>query len=211
MPREWILNQAMNRWGLNKKHSVGPTSESIRICGPRAEEEWESFYYSNVRPREHLVELGKKLYVKITEVIACEVEEITEQDCIDYMRDVVIRRTFQGYQTEIRTVYGQLEQQLQTKIRPAPDEWDRLYGVDFFVEIQGRSIGIQIKPTSFDRMPEDYRWKEMQRAAHARFQEKYGGAVFTVFSVGGSEKKEIANAPEVTKNLTFKSLEYRSG
>ena len=67
-------------------------------------------------------DLGKKLYVKITEVIQSEVAEITEQDCIDYMIQLVIDRTFDGYTTEIQTIYGQLQNILGVKIEPAPDE-----------------------------------------------------------------------------------------
>lgn len=35
MAKEWILNMATNRWGLNKKNSVGPVSQWIRECGPK--------------------------------------------------------------------------------------------------------------------------------------------------------------------------------
>jgi len=34
MAKEWILNMATYRWGLNKKDSVGPVSSWIRECGP---------------------------------------------------------------------------------------------------------------------------------------------------------------------------------
>jgi hypothetical protein len=34
-----------------------------------------------------------------------------------------------GYWTEIKTIYGQLEQELGYKIEPAPDKWDRLFKV----------------------------------------------------------------------------------
>ncbi len=71
MAKEWILNQSMNRWGLNKKNSVGPVSELI----------------------------------------------------------------------------------LGVQIKPAPDDWDRLYNVDFFIEVKNKYIGIQIKPiTSIERL-----------------------------------------------------------
>jgi len=101
-----------------------------------------------VRPKEHIESLGKKLYIKITEVIQSEVEEITEQDCIDYISQLVIDRTFDGYMTEIKTIYGQLDKELGVKIEPAPDEWDRLYNVDFFIKIKEKYIGIQIKPVN---------------------------------------------------------------
>lgn len=148
MAKEWILNSAMNRFQLNFKRNVGPTSESIRQCAPKTVDEWRDYYFKNVRPREHIEELGRKLYVKITEVIHAEVQEITEQDCIEYMVQLVIERTFDGYMTEIKTIYGQLERDLQRKIEPASDEWDRLFNVDFFIRIKDKYIGIQIKPVN---------------------------------------------------------------
>jgi hypothetical protein len=50
---------------------------------------------------------------------------------LDYVHDVVIRRTFEGYVTEKKTIYEQLEERLGVEILPAPDEWDRRYNVDF--------------------------------------------------------------------------------
>ena len=47
--KEFVLNYAMNRWQLNFKKNVGPTSDSIRICNPSSYEEWCDYYYSNVR------------------------------------------------------------------------------------------------------------------------------------------------------------------
>ncbi|MCK4856353.1 MAG: MjaI family restriction endonuclease [candidate division Zixibacteria bacterium] len=201
MPKEWILNQAMNRWGLNKKRSVGPVSELIRKCHPKRLDDWRDFYYRNAYPESHLEELGRKLYVKITEVVQYEVAEVTEQHCIDYMKEVVIERTFAGYQTEIQTIYGQLQNQLGVPIKPAPDEWDRLYNVDFFVEVsKNKFLGIQIKPVSFEHTFEDHKWKEMQERSHRKFQDKFTGEVFTVFSARRAGKKEIQN-PEVVEEI----------
>jgi len=67
MPKEWILNQANMRWGLMKKSKVGAVSEEIRKCSPKTLDDWETYYYRNVKPKEHLEELGRRLYVKITE------------------------------------------------------------------------------------------------------------------------------------------------
>jgi hypothetical protein len=82
MPKEWILNSAMNRFQLNFKRNVGAVSEAIRKCSPRSLDDWRDYYFKNIRPKEHIEELGRKLYVKITEVIASEVEEVSEEDCI---------------------------------------------------------------------------------------------------------------------------------
>ena len=200
MAKEWILNQAMNRWGLNKKRSVGPVSELIRKCAPKKLEDWERYYFQNVHPKEYLEELGKKLYVKITEVIQYEVAEVTTQDCMNYIKEVVINRTFDGYQNEIQTVYGRLQSILGIPIKPAPDEWDRLYNVDFFIEVKGKFIGLQIKPVTFEHTFEDYKWKEMQETTHLNFQKKFGGRVFTVYSTKVGDKKVIKN-PEVIEDI----------
>jgi len=149
MAKEWILNQANMRWGSTKKIKVGPVSELIRKCSPKSLKEWEEYYYRDVYPKEHLEELGRKLYVKITEVCQKEIQDITEEDCINFIVNLVINRTFDGYQSEIQTIYGQLEQALGIKIEPAPDEWDRRYNVDFFIKINDKYIGLQIKPAGY--------------------------------------------------------------
>ena len=194
MAKEWILNSAMNRFQFNFKRNVGATSESIRDCAPKTVDEWRDYYFTNVRPKEHIEELGKKLYVKITEVIQSEIEDVTEQDCIDYMVGLVIDRTFDGYMTEISTVYGQLEKILNVKIEPAPDEWDRLFNVDFYIQIEDKYIGLQIKPVSSGiQLPEIFKEKDIQAKTHKKFTEKYGGKVFYVFSAKRGDKKEIVN------------------
>lgn len=105
--KEFILNYAMNRWQLNFKKNVGPTSDSIRLCQPNNLNEWENYYYSNVRSREHIDALGEKLYEKITTELPLEdrfhpnlLASITKDDCIEYMHFLVINRTYNGYLKE---------------------------------------------------------------------------------------------------------------
>jgi len=145
MAKEWILNSAINRWGLQKKKMVGAVSEEIRKCSPKTVKEWEEYYFKNVYPKEHLIEIGKKLYIKVTEVLKAEINDITEEDCINYVINLVINRTFEGYIREKETVYEQLQDKLGLKIHPAPDVWDRLYNVDFYIQINNYYIGLQIK------------------------------------------------------------------
>jgi hypothetical protein len=194
MAKEWILNSAMNRFQLNFKKNVGPTSESIRKCSPKSLEEWREYYFTNVKPKEHIEELGKKLYYKITEVIQSEVENVTEQDCIDYMIQLVIDRTFDGYMTEIQTIYGQLQNNLGVPIQPAPDEWDRLFNVDFFIQVGDKFIGLQIKPVNSGiQLPEIFKEYDIQAETHKKFTEVFGGKVFYLFSAKVEGKKEIQN------------------
>ena len=154
MAKEWILNQANMRWGLTKKNKVGPVSELIRKCSPKSLKDWEEYYYKNVNPKQHLEELGRRLYIKITEVCQAEIESITEEDCIDFIINLVIGRTYDGYQSEIQTIYGQLQEALGVKVEPAPDEWDRGYNVDFFIKVKEKYIGIQIKPAGYAYIPQ---------------------------------------------------------
>lgn len=202
MAKEWILNSAMNRFQLNFKRNVGSTSESIRKCSPKSIEEWRNYYFLNVKTKEHIEDLGRKLYVKITEVIASEVEDVTEQDCIDYMLQLVIDRTFDGYITEIQTVYGQLQKILGVKIQAAPDEWDRLFNVDFFIQVQDKYIGLQIKPINTGiQLPEIFKEYALQEKTHQKFTEVFGGKVFYLFSTKVGDKKEIKNK-EVIDEIT---------
>ncbi len=194
MAKEWILNSVMNRFQLNFKRNVGAVSEEIRKCSPKSPEEWKKYYFENVRPRSHIEELGKKLYVKITEVIKAEVEAIEEEDCIEYMLNMVIARTYDGYQTEIKTIYGQLQEILGENVEPAPDEWDRLYNVDFFIKINDKYIGIQIKPVSNgSQIPQIFKERTLQAETHTKFEQCYRGKVFYVFSIKEAGKKRIHN------------------
>lgn len=194
MAKEWILNSVMNRFQLNFKRNVGSISESIRNCSPKTIDEWREYYFKNVRSREYIEDLGRKLYTKITEVIRAEVDDITEEDCINYMLQLVIDRTFDGYMTEINTIYGQLQKILEVRIKPAPDEWDRLFNVDFYIRIGSKYIGLQIKPVNIGiQLPEIFKEYSLQAETHQKFTEVFGGKVFYLFSQKNGDRKEIAN------------------
>jgi len=204
MAKEWILNLATNRWGLNKKDKVGPVSEWIRECSPKNLEEWKIFYFNklesllkdndiNISPEEYLNELGRKLYMKISEVLQKEIEEVTEEDCIQYIYNLVINRTFEGYQNEIVTVYKILEKELGEKIEPAPDKWDRKYNVDFYIKVGSDYIGLQIKPITYKQTPELHKWIDWLKRTHKHFEKDIGGKVFIIFSIKKDNKKEVYN------------------
>ncbi len=117
------------------------------------------------------------------------------------MLKLVIDRTFDGYMTEIKTIYGHLEKKLGLKIEPAPDEWDRLYNVDFYIKVKDKYIGIQIKPVNQGiQLSQIYKEKEFQKKAHEKFTKKYGGKVFYIYSSKSGDKKIIMN-PEVIDEI----------
>ena len=213
--KEWILNIATNRWGLNKKASVGPVSKWIRDVNPKTLEEWKKKYFEKLKefltkkgiqltPEEYLNDLGNKLYVKITEVIQKEIEEVSLEDCINYIEKLVISRTFEGYLTEITTVYGILQKELKElkiSIEPAPDELDRKYNVDFYIQVGNNRIGIQIKPITYEQTPEFHKWKNWSETSHKKFEKKFGGKVFIVFSTKINGKNQIIDEENVLNNI----------
>ena len=210
---ETLLNYAFNRWGYNKSSSVGKLAELIRDCQPVDLQEWENYYFSNAIQnkkngiqitREYIEELGKKLYIKLTEVVQSELADITEEECIDYAYNLVINRTYDGYRTEIQTIYGYLEKELNIKINSAPDEWDRSYSVDFYIKIKDEIyIGLQIKPVS-GKPIDFYQIQNFHKTNHTKFSNKYKGKVFFVFSetVGGTKKiKNLEVIDEIKEEI----------
>lgn len=193
MSKEWILNTAINRWGLQRKNMVGAVSEEIRKCSPKTLQEWENYYYQKVYPKEHLIEIGKKLYIKISEVMRAEIDQIIEEDCINYVINLVINRTFDGYMTEKKTIYEQLQYLLNVKIEPAPDEWDRLYNIDFYIKVNDKYIGLQVKPASYNFIPQIINERNIQERTHSKFSSKYGGKVFYIISIKEKNEKRIYN------------------
>lgn len=91
-PKEWILNIAFNRWQFNRPRYVGKLSEAIRQCAPRTLDEWRTYYLEKVLPEggsllgstmeEHLNDIGRRLFVKISEQMWAEIGAISEEDCV---------------------------------------------------------------------------------------------------------------------------------
>ena len=105
--KEFVLNYTTNRWGLNKKVNVGATSDSIRLCAPSSIQEWTRFYYENVRSREQIDAIGRRLFDKVRNVLPDEkrfypelLESISEVDCIAFIHNLVINRQYEGYLKE---------------------------------------------------------------------------------------------------------------
>ena len=119
MAKEWILNSAMNRFQLNFKRNVGPTSESIRRCAPKTLDEWRDYYFKNVRSSEHIESLGKSFISKSLRSFNPRLRKLPNRTALINMMQLVIARSFDGYMTEIKTIYGQLEKEIGVKIVPA--------------------------------------------------------------------------------------------
>lgn len=73
-------------------------------------------------------------------------------------------------------------------------------GIDFYIQVGEKYIGLQIKPITYEQTSEIYRWKEWLCRIHKKFEENFGGKVFIVFSIKKDNKKEIYN-PEVIEEI----------
>lgn len=175
----------------------------IRECQPNSFEEWEQWYFLNARTsgknptkitNESLRELGERLYAKITEIVIPEWEsafrELTEQDCIDYIYNLTINRTYDGYLREKSVINDGLAKLFPDVVFEESDpELDHAGDIDYVAKIGNASIGIQIKPITASANFGSYSLTERMKASFESFKEQYGGNVFVVFSLDG----EIAN------------------
>jgi hypothetical protein len=143
--------------------------------------------------REYIRNLGHELNVNLSEVVQNELDLTQEEECINLAYNLALSRTYGGYRSEIETIYGQLESVLGIKIQPAPDEWDRTFNVDFYIEVGKKFIGLQIKPVSSGLALNQYQWIKMHEVNHEKFKNKFGGHVFFVYSVKSGKKKKIYN------------------
>lgn len=183
----------------------------IRECQPKSFEEWEQWYFLNARTsgkkptkitNESLRELGERLYAKITEIVIPEWEsafrELTEQDCIDYIYNLTINRTYDGYLREKSVINDGLAKLFPNVIFEESDpELDHAGDIDYVAKVGNASIGIQIKPITASANFGSYSLTERMKASFESFKEEYGGNVFVVFSLDG----EIANK-EVVQQIS---------
>ncbi len=98
-------------------------------------------------------ELGERLYDKITEVVIPEWQDafsqLTEQDCIDYIFNLTINRTYDGYIREKSVVNDGLARLFpEITFEESDPELDHAGDIDYIAHVGNNAIGIQIKPTT---------------------------------------------------------------
>ena len=201
--KERVLNYACQTYQLSRPNKVGAVMALIRECQPNTFEEWEQWYFLNAHTsgkkptkitNESLRELGERLYAKITEIVIPEWEsafrELTEQDCIDYIYNLTINRTYDGYLREKSVINDGLAKLFPDVVFEESDpELDHAGDIDYVAKIGNASLGIQIKPITASANFGSYSLTERMKASFESFKEQYGGNVFVVFSLDG----EIAN------------------
>ena len=205
--KEKVLNYTSNTYQLTRPGKVGEVMALIRECQPKALEEWEAFYFEKAYTKtkkpikitpETLDELGERLYAKITEVVIPEwtaaFEALTLEDCREYIYQVTVVRTFDGFLLEKSVIHDGL-----AKIFPDVDfeesdpQLDHAGDIDYIGKVGKRAFGVQIKPITANANFGNYNITDRMANSFQNFEDKYGGRVFVVFSSRSGSKKEIVN------------------
>jgi MjaI restriction endonuclease len=205
--KEKVLNYTSNVYQLTRPSKVGAVMALIRECQPKSFEEWQQYYFKNAHTKtkipvkvtpDVLNELGDRLYCKIKEVVIPEWTEafnqITQQDCHDYVYEVTIPRTFDGFITEKSVVNDFLAKQFSEVVFEESDsDLDHAGDVDYIGRVGKKAFGIQIKPITANANFGNYKPTERMQANFEEFEEKYGGKVFVIFSSKVGNKKKVQN------------------
>ena len=216
--KEHVLNYTAQRYGLTRPSKVGSVMELIRKCQPRTIEDWENFYWANAFTKkvdsekidkEIIGELGKRLYEKIHAVVIPEwtkaFDSITENDCVDYILDVTIRRTFNGFYREKSVVFDNLAKVFPELVfEESNADLDHAGDIDYIARIPNttKTIGIQIKPITANIAFAGYSVSDRMKKNFSYFEKEYNGKAFVIFS----EKEKIVNknvVDEIRNYLNF--------
>ena len=201
--KEHVLNYACQLYQLSRPAKVGAVMALIRECQPTTYEQWKDWYFENAYTAtktpvklsiESLTELGERLYEKIQTFVIPEWQEafsqLTLQDCIDYIYNLTINRTYDGYIREKSVVNDGLAKKFpEVTFEESDPELDHAGDIDYVAKVGEYQFGIQIKPVTANANFGGYSLSERMKASFNDFTEKYGGKVFIVYSLKG----EIAN------------------
>ena len=201
--KEKVLNYACQTYQLSRPRNVGAVMSLIRQCQPQTITEWETWYFDNAMTdgkqadrvtKADLNELGERLYGKIIDVVIPEWQEafrqLTREDCIAYIHNLTINRTYDGYMREKSVIYDGLAKIFpHVRFDESPPELDHSGDVDYLGYVGDKAFGIQIKPTTAKANFGNYSVSERMKASFSAFQDDFSGKVFIVFSLDG----EIGN------------------
>ncbi len=209
--KEKVLNYACQTYQLSRPNKVGTVMALIRECQPKSFQEWEKWYFENAVTnsktpskvtKDSLEELGERLYVKIKEIVIPEWTEafsqLTLQDCVDYIFNLTINRTYDGFIREKSVIEDNLVKHFpDIRFEESDPALDHAGDIDYLGWVGSKAFGIQIKPVTAKANFGNYSASERMRASFDNFEEKYGGKVFIVFSIDD----RIVN-DEVIKKIT---------
>jgi hypothetical protein len=137
---------------------------------------------------EIVEELGERLYIKIKEIVIPEWTEafnqLTLQDCIEYIHNLTINRTFDGFIREKSVIEDNLAKTFpNVKFEESDPELDHAGDIDYLGWVGDKAFGIQIKPITAKANFGNYSATERMKASFDDFTKKFSGQVFVVYSI----------------------------
>lgn len=206
--KERVLNYASSNYQLTRPNKVGAVMALIRECQPKTLQEWEQYYFKNAYSdsvtnktkitQEILDELGERLYAKIKEVVIPEWTEafnnLTLQDCMDYIYELTVVRTYDGFLSEKSVIHDNLAKKFpEVVFEESEPLLDHAGDIDYIGKIGDKAFGIQIKPVTANSNFDNYKPSERMQHNFDKFEEDYQGKVFIIFSSNEGGKKTIRN------------------
>ncbi len=195
--KEKVLNYATQTYQLSRPNKVGTVMALIRECQPKSFEEWERWCFENaftdgklasrISPK-NLEELGERLFVKIREVVIPEwteaFAELTLQDCIDYIFNLTLNRTYDGFLREKSVIEDNLAKFFpEIRFEQSDPELDHAGDIDYLGWVKDKAFGIQIKPVTAKSNFGNYSVTNRMKSGFDDFTSKYGGNVYIVYSI----------------------------
>ena len=201
MAKKTHLNSAVTRFKFNQKPHIGDINGAISLATPLTEQEWSDFYFQNVKSESELDRIGSELYRKISDVVLPEISSITEEDCKEYMRELVIKKSFEGHRTRYIILNSELIKKTGKDFRFLPDYPNdykfRTYAIDYYHldETKDLLIGIKVQPFSITKSQEPHVKKALQeiQQTHKEWEDKEAGRFFILYYSGAKENYTIHN------------------
>lgn len=183
------LNNAINRFQLNRPKKVGSTDEALASAIPTSLECWQEYYFENVRKESHLEQIGDELYEKFRNIILPEIKSITPEDCRNYVKELVIVKSYEGHQARLGILQQILKEKTSKEFIFKPetkDDWRfRDFQIDFYHLDIGKDllIGIKAYPESFEKSPNllVLQYKKDVQETHRYYAEKGAGRFCLIY------------------------------
>lgn len=172
----------------------------ISLLQPSDLAEWESGYHANVKTPAELDEVAGRAWAEFQHYLQVS-QSLTEADFKSYLRELALKRTFEGWSQRRDEVLEYLKGKTGIPfdyLRDTPMDWrPRTYDIDFAAEhpASGYWLAVKALPTSTPTAPYpgvNARLTEMHNK-HQQFQDKLGLAVSVTFSMKERVKKYISD------------------
>ncbi|MCK4576185.1 MjaI family restriction endonuclease [candidate division WOR-3 bacterium] len=201
MGKESHLNSAVNRFQLNRKRVVGNLNEMISTAMPLTRDEWEGYYITNGKTLEQLDEIGIQLYNRFRNVIIPEIESITIEDCKEYIKSLIIDKTFDGMRARFQILNTELLRETDKEFKFLPDheeDWRyRTFRIDYYHLDVERDllVGIKVAPNTLltSQNPTVIRAREEIENTHRESMSKDAGYFYILYYSGKGANVKIAN------------------